>query len=325
MPFHNNTLQTIPPELRNRIYHTLAATSTRVILGRKFLASRSLGEYAGVLTVQFTNAAALEPLSVTCRQLNLESAAMLLALPDPPAYHFLVNNFNLDQLDLFREYMDSQMLMNDSRKFVLKFQFDFGVLHSALELERRLILEKAKEKKDRVAVLRCEITKFMLVFALSRDSKVFGGGGNGDGGGGGGAGRAMTESQAREAVQVLRRVRNMIATANEENLTLGTICIRFEAMLDVHIARSKGNSSVWRGDGLPDAHPRAIALDRRDEAYRRFEAAKRLEEAERLEAAGRHGGAECLEAAARRLEEAKAATRLEFDNWKRLDLLRLPR
>ena len=185
MPFHNNTLQTIPPELRNRIYHTLAATSTRVILGRKFLASRSLGEYAGVLTVQFTNAAALEPLSVTCRQLNLESAAMLLALPDPPAYHFLVNNFNLDQLDLFREYMDSQMLMNDSRKFVLKFQFDFGVLHSALELERRLILEKAKEKKDRVAVLRCEITKFMLVFALSRDSKVFGGGGNGDGGGGG--------------------------------------------------------------------------------------------------------------------------------------------
>ena len=250
---------------------------------------------------------------------------MLLALPDPPAYHFLVNNFNLDQLDLFREYMDSQMLMNDSRKFVLKFQFDSGVLDSALELERRLILEKAKEKKDRVAVLRCEITKFMLVFALSRDSKVLGDGGNGDSGGGGDAGRAMTESQAREAVQVLRRVRNMIATANEENLTLGTICIRFEAMLDVHVARSKGNSSVWRGDGLPDAHPRAIALDRRDEAYRRFEAAKRLEEAERLEAAGRHGGAECLEAAARRLEEAKAATRLEFDNWKRLDLLRLPR
>ena len=146
-----------------------------------------------------------------------------------------------------------------------------------------------------------------------------------DVGGGGDAGRAMTESQAREAVQVLRRVRNMIASANEENLTLGTICIRFEAMLDVHVARSKGTSSVWRGDGLPDAHPKAIALDRRDEAYRRFEAAKRLEEAERLEAAGRHGGAECFEAAARRLEEAKAATRLEFDNWQRLDLLRLPR
>jgi hypothetical protein len=192
-----------PPELCNRIYHDLAQSSTRVILGRKFLASHALGEHDGILPAQFACAAALEPLSMTCQQVNMESAALLVTLPDPPAYHLVVNNFDLDQVGLFGDFMDCTM--DCKRKFALRFQFDSGVLESALELERRVDLRKDLEGHG-TGNFRCRVQKFMRVFALTRDSKVFGGKGGGGGGEGGGASRAMTELQARETVQVLRRI-----------------------------------------------------------------------------------------------------------------------
>lgn len=140
MPPHNNTLQTIPPEIRNQIYDDLAQNSTRVILGRKFLASHTLGEHDGILPVQFASAAAPEPISMTCRQLYMESATLLATTPDPPAYHFVVNNFNLVQVDLFRTIMDCPT--HCKRESAPRFQFDSGVLESALELERRVALKK---------------------------------------------------------------------------------------------------------------------------------------------------------------------------------------
>jgi hypothetical protein len=132
MPPYNNTLQTTP-ELRNQIYHTLARTLTRVILGRKFLASQALGEHDRILPVQFACATALEPLSMTRRQLNLESGAILATAPDPPVYHVVVNNINLnlDQLDLFEDF--TRCPMDCPRNFQLRFQFDS---ESALELKR---------------------------------------------------------------------------------------------------------------------------------------------------------------------------------------------
>jgi hypothetical protein len=139
MPPHNNTLQTILPEIRNQIYDKVAQNSTRVILGRKFLASHALGEHDGILPAQFASAAALEPISMTCRQLYMESATLLTTTPDPPAYHFVVNNFNLDQVDLFRAIMDCPT--HCKRESALRFQFDSGVLESALELERRVALK----------------------------------------------------------------------------------------------------------------------------------------------------------------------------------------
>jgi hypothetical protein len=234
MPPNNNTLQTIPPEIRNQIYDILAQDSVRVILGRKFLASYTAGEHNGILPVQFTCAAALEPISMTCRQLNLESARLLSTVVNPPAYHLVVNNFDLHQVALFGKLMDCPV--NYKREFALRFQFDSGVLESALELERRAAPDLAYRE-----VFRCEITKFVLVFALSRDDKVFGGGE----GEVGQASKAMTESQARETVQVLRRTRQSLAGRhNAGDSTISSICTRFEALLDVHVWRNKNTSKA---------------------------------------------------------------------------------
>jgi hypothetical protein len=240
MPPHNNTLQTILPEIRNQIYDKVAQNSTRVILGRKFLASHALGEHDGILPVQFASAATLEPISMTCRQLYMESATLLATTPDPPAYHFVVNNFNLDQVDLFRAIMDCPT--HCKRESALRFQFDSGVLESALELERRVALkndEWVRECGGLESVFRCKVQDFMLVFALNRDTKVFGGEGDA-----GGTGRAMTESQARETVQVLRRIRKSGGACVGDHIIM-SLCDRFEHLLDVHVWRSKGTSDVW--------------------------------------------------------------------------------
>lgn len=69
----------------------------------------------------------------------------------------------------------------------------------------------------------------MLVFALNRDTKVFGGEGDA-----GGTGKAMTESQARETVQVLRRIRKRGGACVGDH-TIMSLCDRFEHLLDVHV------------------------------------------------------------------------------------------
>jgi hypothetical protein len=230
MPPNNNTLQTIPPEIRNQIYDILAQDSVRVILGRKFLALHALREHDGILPIQFTCAAALETISMTCRQLNLESARLLSTAVNPPAYHLVVNNFDLHQVALFGKLMDCPV--NYKREFAMRFQFDSGVLESALQLERCAAPDLAYRKSW---------PKFVLVFALSRDGKVFGGGESDVVQ----ASKAMTESQARETVQVLRRTRQSLASRhNAGDSTISSICTRFEALLDVHVWRNKNTSKA---------------------------------------------------------------------------------
>jgi hypothetical protein len=153
------------------------------------------------------------------------------------------------------------------------------VLASALVLERRVIERRADadEQRRQEGVFRCEITRFMLVFGLERGRKVFGGegdGGEGENGGGSGEGdRTMTESQARDTVQVLKRVR-LTVNGNDRHSTLSAICNRFEAMVDVYVARSKGKSNVWRTDGLPDADPERAKTDEEIERKNRCQAAE---------------------------------------------------
>ena len=90
----------------------------------------------------------------------------------------------------------------------------------------------------------------------------------------------MTESQARDTVQVLRRVR-LLVNGNDRHSTLFPICKRFEAMVDVYVARSKGRSNVCRVDGLPDAHPERAKADDEIERKKRC---KTAEQAKQLEA-----------------------------------------
>jgi len=243
MPSHN-TLQTIPPEIRNQIYSILAATTTRTILGRKFVRSHRLGEYDGVIPTQFACAAAIHPLSMTCRQPNLESAQLLSTALDPPAYDLVVNNFDVEQLDLFREFTECPM--NCSREFSLRCQFDSGVLQSALDLEthvgvrgRTTSMGGAKTNAQRGKdVYPSKVKRFLLHISLAKDD---------------GERKAVPESQGRMTVQVLRRIRRIMG---EDLLPgdriMGNMCIRFEALLDTHIWRLKGASDVWRVDGKPD-------------------------------------------------------------------------
>jgi hypothetical protein len=213
----------------------------------------------------------------------MELPPLIVRAPYPSTYRCVVQNFDLDQLDLFRTFMDCPN--NCSRDFQLRFQFDSGVLASALELERRVVEGNADERRREEGVFRCKITSFMLVFALDRGRKVFGGEGDGEGNGGGdgsgdGVSRAMTESQARDTVQVLRRVR-LLVNGYDRHSTLSRICNRFEAMVDVYVARSKGTSNVWRVDGLPDAHPE---LAEADDGIERKKRCKAAEQAKQLEA-----------------------------------------
>lgn len=359
MPPHSNTLQTIPPELRNLIYLSLAQSSTRVIIGRKFLASHTLGEHDGVIPVQFACAAALEPISMTCRQLNLESTALLTTALDPPAYLSVVKIFDLDQLDLFREFMDCPMTC--TRDFQLRLQFDSRVLESALELERRVGPGPSHDKKREYGptAVQCKIIRFMLFFALSSDrlgrGEIFAAEGDSRGDDGGGTGKATTESQGRETVQVLRRIRmslsDRLPNARDELLT--NICTRFETLLDVYVARIKAAAKKLEASRRLEAAAKRIeatqrleaaakrieatqrleaeakrseatrslgAAAKRIEATRQFEAAARQSEtAQRLEAAKQVEKAKLLEAA-KRLQAVEAARRLEAAEIKRLEV-----
>jgi hypothetical protein len=253
MPPHNNTLQTIPPEIRIQIHHTAASLDnnqpkTLTILGSKLLESHRLGEHHGIIPIQFANAATttLHPLSVTCRQFYSGLPPLVATAPNPLAYRCIVNNFDLEQLAVFRQFADSPM--NCSRDFSLRFQFDSGVVASALGLESAL---------DR-GINGCfpwNIKQFMLFFSPhhrsgSAKSVVFGvGGGEGGEDGIGNDDKAMTEQQARDTVVILRRVRDALFRREAE--TVIDITVRFEAMVDMYVGRRPGRSDVWAAEEKP--------------------------------------------------------------------------
>jgi hypothetical protein len=246
MPPHNNTLQTIPPEIRIQIHHTAASLDndqpkTLTILGSKLLESHRLGEHHGIIPIQFANAVTttLHPLSVTCRQFYSELPPLVATAPNPLAYRCVVNNFDLEQLAVLRQFTDSPM--NCSRDFSLRFQFDSGVVASALELESALD----------GAIHSCfpwNIKQFMPFFSPhhrsgSAKSVVFGVGGDGN------DDKAMTEQQARDTVVILRRVRDALFRRGAE--TVIDITVWFEAMVDMYAGRRHGRSDVWAAEEKP--------------------------------------------------------------------------
>jgi hypothetical protein len=97
------SLQTLPRELRDSIYDFVVATGECIVLGRRMV---ELHKENSDWTIDgyFDETVALHPLSMTCRQFRDEFTNEHLSGSEAP-YVLLVNNFDLDQLHMFSEYI----------------------------------------------------------------------------------------------------------------------------------------------------------------------------------------------------------------------------
>lgn len=100
------TLQTIPRELRDSIYKLVAATEERIVLGRRMVEARK-NDSTWSLDQCFDAAVALHPLSMTCRQFRDEFQDEHISAPKA-TWVLLVNNFDLEQLQIFNDYIQSE-------------------------------------------------------------------------------------------------------------------------------------------------------------------------------------------------------------------------
>jgi hypothetical protein len=95
------TFKGIPLELKHQIFGYLMHLGE--ISGRMFLKKRK-AEYSGDLMLQFIAATMTNALSLTCHQLRAEFN-MYLATTAKRRYVFIVNNFDPEQLLLFRLFL----------------------------------------------------------------------------------------------------------------------------------------------------------------------------------------------------------------------------
>lgn len=99
------TLQTLPRELRDLIYDFVAATEERIVLGIRMLDTRRENS-TWALDERFDEAVALHPLSMTCHQFRDEFQDLHHSAGEP-TWVLLVNNFDLEQLQIFSDYIQS--------------------------------------------------------------------------------------------------------------------------------------------------------------------------------------------------------------------------
>lgn len=88
------------------IYEHLAGTEERIVLGRRFVDAHKADKELS-LDQCFDKAVALHPLSMTCRQMRDEFQNLHFSDPDPK-WVLVVNDFNIQQLSLFYDYLDSE-------------------------------------------------------------------------------------------------------------------------------------------------------------------------------------------------------------------------
>jgi hypothetical protein len=100
------TLQTLPRELRDMIYDYVAADEEHIVLGRRMVEARRANS-TWTLDKCFNEAVALHPLSMTCRQFRDEFQGVHFSAPDP-RWILVVNNFNLEQLQIFSDWIQSE-------------------------------------------------------------------------------------------------------------------------------------------------------------------------------------------------------------------------
>lgn len=100
------SLQTLPRELRDMIYEFIAETEDRIVLGRRMLEARKANN-TWTLDKCFDEAVALHPLSMTCWQFRNEFQPVHFSARRP-WWILLVNNFDLEQLQIFSDYIQSE-------------------------------------------------------------------------------------------------------------------------------------------------------------------------------------------------------------------------
>lgn len=96
----------LPQELRDQIYGYLTEDENRIILGWRFVEAYKLHYPALSYEGFFTSAIALHPLSMTCKQMLNEFQPALLQATKT-RWTFSVNNFDLEQLQFFSDYVNT--------------------------------------------------------------------------------------------------------------------------------------------------------------------------------------------------------------------------
>lgn len=109
------TLQTLPRELRDMVYEYVAETEERIVLGRRMVEARRANS-TWTLDKCFDEAVALHPLSMTCRQFRDEFQDVHFSASEP-YWILLVNNFDIEQLQIFSDWIQSEEFVKVLRHY----------------------------------------------------------------------------------------------------------------------------------------------------------------------------------------------------------------
>jgi hypothetical protein len=103
------SLQGLPRELRDSIYGFVAATEEHIVQGRRMVEARR-NNSTWTLDECFKQAIALYLLSMTCRQFRDEFQKVHAGASEPK-WVLLVNNFDLEQIQIFSDYIQSRVFI----------------------------------------------------------------------------------------------------------------------------------------------------------------------------------------------------------------------
>lgn len=138
--FPRASLQGLPRELRDNIYEHLAATDERIYLGKHFSKLNVSESRPRYIAQYFEPALALHPLSMTCHQMRREFQHLHANSVEAKRV-FVINNFDLDQVQDLSKFLDSLATVLElgghsyrDPKLILRLQIDNDVARSASEL-----------------------------------------------------------------------------------------------------------------------------------------------------------------------------------------------
>lgn len=190
----------LPRELKDQIYGYLTESEGRIILAWRFVENYKRHYPALSYEDCFNSAIALNPLSMTCKQMLNEFQPALLRATKT-RWTLLVNNFNLEQLQLFGNRPPVPNAKYNF-EFTLRFQMDNNAVYSADRL-RDLILSGDPDDPNSIGALHW-VTKARIEVATllsprtSRSAKHV---------------RSMTKGQAKRIEFSLRDLHYMLMPA----------------------------------------------------------------------------------------------------------------
>jgi hypothetical protein len=217
------TLQGIPRELRDKIYHEVAAVG-RTVSVWGLLKSYRQGKHNGDLWKQFQSFIVGNPLSMTCRQMRTELEPVF-ANTAGATYHFVVDNFDLEQLALYNRFVCTYCFrsrISDTnfppllyKEVGLRLKLDCNVSESA-----QIFCDVLASQRHCYAFTPESLSSIMSVSVCDVTSEA-----------------SMTEAQAKRTRGMLRRlreprsIRSRDASAVEVHL-LGLLIARLNSMVD---------------------------------------------------------------------------------------------